>query len=111
MKLFYQVLSVLTEDVTLISSKYVQFSSLKSLENFVTSLNINIKRIGKLFWKNYVFVASSAIRLKNIEKIFIHKILTGSSLSCRSGNLRAESGGGGTVVGVGDEVGEGGIRT
>ncbi len=37
--------------------------------------------------------------------------LTGSSLSCRSGNLRAESGGGGTVVGVGDEVREGGIRT
>ena len=31
--------------------------------------------------------------------------------SCRSGNLRAESGGGGTVVGVGDEVREGGIRT
>ncbi len=60
-----------------------------------------------MFWKNYVFVASSAIGLENIEKIFIHKILnlTGSSLSCRSGNLRAESGGGGTVVGVGDEVG------
>ncbi len=67
-----------------------------------------------MFWKNYVFVASSAIRLENIEKMFIHKILnlTGSSLSCRSGNLRAESdGGGGTVVGVEDEVREGGIRT
>ena len=50
---------------------------------------------------------------KILKKIFIHKILnlTGSSLSCRSGNLRAESGGGRTVVGVGDEVGEGGIRT